>query len=370
MPTLNPVLNYGQKYTDEQYRVLELFSKGFSFFLTGKGGTGKSFVLKGIIQHARNEFGPEAVAVTAPTGKSALNIGGQTIYSWAGVGLGKGTRYQLLDKVLTNKECCGRWKKCKVLIIDEISLLGLDLFEKLEFIARRINNTESPFGGIQLIFSGDFYQIPPVNEEGQKLEYCFQSPMWLKCLDFSAEIQQVIRQSEPEFLALLNEIRQGGSLSSFAVSMLNSLTRPIEWMQGEKVIKLFSTQEQVQDENNKMLDSLPGNTHVFNSIDGGNQKSMVDKKCPASKTILLKIGAPVMLIKNSPNVELVNGSLGTVVGFVHNYPQVLFENGKTIVVREYTWSICDGQGVAKSTRRQLPILLAWAITIHKCQGLQ
>jgi ATP-dependent DNA helicase PIF1 len=151
-------------FTDEQCKVFSLYSSGFSFFLTGEGGTGKSFVLKEIIQHAGRKLGNEDIAVTAPTGIAANNIGGQTSQSWAGIGLGKGTRYQLLDKVLANEECSARWKKCQLLIVDEVSLLNLYLFEKLEFIARRLRKTDAVFGGIQVIFSGDFFQIPPVSE--------------------------------------------------------------------------------------------------------------------------------------------------------------------------------------------------------------
>ncbi len=356
--------------TGEQYKILKLYSNGFSFFLTGQGGTGKSFVLKQIIENAHKELGQEAVAVTAPTGIAARNIAGQTIQSWAGVGLAKGTRYQLLDKVLASEEARARWMKCKFLVVDKVSLLSLNLFEKLEPIARRLKDTISPFGGIQLIFSGDFYQIPPpVNENGQKPEFCFRSPMWARCLDFSTEISEVVRQSDSKFVEFLNEIRQGGNLSTHATNLLNSLTRPIKWSKGEQILKLFALREDAEDENNKMLDLLPGEQRVFNAIDGGQSKHNIDKKCPAPKTLRLKVGAPVMLIKNSPNFELVNGSIGIIEGFVYNYPLVNFVDGRTIIVRENTWTVGEGQSITKATRRQLPLVLAWAITIHKCQGL-
>ena len=355
--------------TGDQYNIFKLYSNGFSFFLTGQGGTGKSFVLRHIVETARKEFGEEAVAVTAPTGIAAKNIGGKTIQSWAGVGLANGTRYQLLNKVLASEEARSRWIKCKFLVVDEVSLLSLDLFEKLEFIARRLKETISPFGGIQLIFSGDFYQIPPVNENSQKPKFCFQSSMWEKCFDFSAEISEVVRQSESKFVEFLNEIREGGSLSSNATSLLNSLTRPIKWSKGEPVLKLFALREDAQNENNKMLHLLPGEEHVFNAKDGGQSKYLIDKKCPAPKTLRLKVGAPVMLIKNSPDFELVNVSIGIVGRFVHNYPLVKFDDGKTRIVRENTWTVGEGHSITSSTRRQLPLVLAWAITIHKCQGL-
>lgn len=355
-------------FTDEQCKVFSLYSSGFSFFLTGEGGTGKSFVLKEIIQHAGRKLGNEDIAVTAPTGIAANNIGGQTIQSWAGIGLGKGTRYQLLDKVLANEECSARWKKCQLLIVDEVSLLNLYLFEKLEFIARRLRKTDAVFGGIQVIFSGDFFQIPPVSEYGQQTKFCFQSPMWAKCLDFSVAIREVVRQTDPKFIEFLHDIRQGGSLSPSTTSQLNQLTRPIEWSQGEQIVKLFSAREDVEDENYKMLDLLPGENLVFNAVDGGPAKHSLNKRCQAPKTLLLKEGATVMLLKNYPKFELVNGSIGVVQGFNNNYPHVRFRNGKSIIVREYTWAVDNGQG-STATRRQLPLTLGWAITIHKCQGL-
>lgn len=172
-------------FTVDQYKVFSLYWSGFSFFLTGQGGTGKSFVLIQIIQHGRIKFGNDEVAVAATTGIAADNISGQTVQSWAGIGLGKGTRYQLLDKVLATEQSVTRWKKCQLLIVDEMSLLELSLFEKLEFIARRSRQKDSVFGGIQVIFSEDFFQIPPVTEYGHGMQFCFQSPMWAKCLDYS-----------------------------------------------------------------------------------------------------------------------------------------------------------------------------------------
>ena len=281
-------------FTVEQYKVFSLYLSGFSFFLTGQGGTGKSFVLKQIIQHGRIKFGNDEVAVTAPTGIAADNISGQTVQSWAGIGLGKGTRYQLLDKVLANEQSVTRWKKCQLLIVDEVSLLELSLFEKLEFIARRSRQKDSVFGGIQVIFSGDFFQIPPVTEYGHSMQFCFQSPVWAKCLDYSVEICKVVRQSDLVFVAFLNEIRQGGALSSSVTSLPNQLTRPIEWLEGEQCVKLFPTREDAGDENNKMLSLLPGENRVFKAVDGAPSKYNINKKCPAPKTLLLKEGAPVM----------------------------------------------------------------------------
>ena len=189
--------------------------------------------------------------------------------------------------------------------------------------------------------------------------------MWSKCINFSISLTQVIRQSESEFLALLDEVRQGGCLSPNAIDMLNSLTCPIEWMEEETVLKLFPHQEKVQEENNKLLNNLPGETRTFIAIDGG-RKSLIDNNCPAQKTLLLKVGAPIILIKNYPSMGLVNGSIGTVSGFVQNFPQVRFENGQSVIVREYTWSLKNG--CYSSARRQLPLVLSWGMTIHKCQG--
>ena len=152
------------------------------------------------------------------------------------------------------------------------------MFEKLEFIARRLKKTEAVFGGIQVIYSGDFFQIPPVSEYGQNAKFCFQSPMWAKCLDFLVAIREVVRQTDPKFIEFLHDIRQGGSLSP---STTSQLTRPIEWSHGEQVVKLFPAREDVEDENNKMLNLLPGENHVFKAVDGArlNIRLKRDAQC-------------------------------------------------------------------------------------------
>ena len=144
-----------ENFNSEQRNVFSLYQKGYSIFLTGQGGTGKSFLLKEIVRHARKESGEKEVAVTAPTGLAASHIGGQTIQSWAGIGIGNSTTYQLLDRVLAHEESSIRWQKCKVLIVDEVSLLNIHLLEKLEYIARRVRSNDNVFGGIQF---SNFYR--------------------------------------------------------------------------------------------------------------------------------------------------------------------------------------------------------------------
>ena len=353
------------KLNKEQCKVFSLYQQGFSFFLTGEGGTGKSFLLKEIVRHARIELSEDEVAVTAPTGLAASHINGQTIQSWAGIGIGNGTSYQLLGRVLANEESLNRWKKCKLLIIDEVSLLNIHLLEKLEFIARQAKGNNIVFGGIQLIFTGDFFQIPPVGEFGRQVVFCFQSPIWRKCIDFSVKLCQVIRQTDPTFMQFLGEIRQGGRLSSTALAHLNELTRPITWSPGEPVVKLFPTREEAESENNRLLSLIPGESHIFISKDGSD---VLDKNCPAQKKVFLKKGAIVMLLINCPKYGLVNGSIGVVREFIYGYPQVSFNNGQTLIIREHSW-VVDGKDGAIASRRQLPLTLAWAITIHKCQGM-
>lgn len=182
----------------EQRRCVELAESENCFF-TGEAGTGKSLLLGEINREAINTHGHEKVFVTAPTGRAAKNIGGTTVHAFAGIGLGNSSCYKLLKTVQSNNGALERWKSCQTLIIDEVSMLSLPLFEKLEFLGRNIRGINAPFGNIQLLLFGDFYQLPPVPEDGQQdVQYCFQSPLWDVMIQKNVELTQVYRQTEPD----------------------------------------------------------------------------------------------------------------------------------------------------------------------------
>jgi ATP-dependent DNA helicase PIF1 len=178
-------------------------------------GTGKSVLLREIIAALRRKYArePDRVAVTASTGLAACNIGGVTLHSFAGIGLGKEPVEDLVKKIRRNAKAKQRWLRTKVLIMDEVSMVDGDLFDKLEAIARTIRNNGRPFGGIQLVITGDFFQLPPVPENGRQAKFAFDAGTWTTSIEHTIGLHHVFRQKDPVFANMLNEMRLIGSSS-------------------------------------------------------------------------------------------------------------------------------------------------------------
>ncbi|KAH0252343.1 hypothetical protein KCU71_g22989, partial [Aureobasidium melanogenum] len=198
--------------SDEQQHVLDLIAeKKKAVFFTGAAGTGKSVLLREIIATLRKKYlrEPDRVAVTASTGLAACNIGGVTLHSFAGIGLGKEDVPELVKKIKRNQKAKHRWMRTKVLIVDEISMVDGDLFDKLEAIARQIRNNGRPFGGIQLVITGDFFQLPPVPDSGKVAKFAFDAATWSTSIEYTIGLHHVFRQKDPVFANMLNEMREG-----------------------------------------------------------------------------------------------------------------------------------------------------------------
>ncbi len=249
------------KLSREQDNVLKLIERDYSVFVTGRGGCGKSHLLKEIVQKESVRGG---CFVTGTTGIAAANIEGITIHSFAGIGTGTKSAHELLGIVCSNEDAVERWRECRLLIIDEVSMLGSALFEKLDFIARGVRQNSQPFGGIHLLFSGDFFQLDPVSKDaGKKQKYCFHSPLWKKCIDFSVELTNVYRQNEQQLLDLLEDVRNG-SISQPSRDLLNQLSRDLPCDTLDKV-RLFPHRVDAVQANNECLDLISGETFVFQS---------------------------------------------------------------------------------------------------------
>lgn len=215
--------------SDEQKQVLELVAdKKKSVFFTGSAGTGKSVLLREIIKilHEKYKREPDRVAVTASTGLSACNVGGVTLHSFAGIGLGKEDVPTLVKKIKRNAKAKQRWMRTKVLIVDEISMVDGDLFDKLEAIARAVRNNGRPFGGIQLVITGDFFQLPPVPDYGKVAKFSFDASTWNTSIEHTIGLTQVFRQKDPAFANMLNEMRLG-RLTQKSIDSFRSLNRPL-----------------------------------------------------------------------------------------------------------------------------------------------
>ncbi|CAI6332698.1 unnamed protein product [Periconia digitata] len=408
--------------SEEQQRVLNLVTDHKkSVFFTGSAGTGKSVLLREIIVGLRKKYirEPDRVAVTASTGLAACNIGGVTLHSFAGIGLGKEPAEDLIKKIRRNIKAKQRWMRTKVLIVDEVSMVDGELFDKLEQIARTIRNNGRPFGGIQLIITGDFFQLPPVPEQGRVAKFAFDAGTWTTSIEHTIGLHHVFRQKDPVFANMLNEMREG-RLTPDSISKWRTLSRQLEDTDDSiEATELFPTRQEVDRANQLRMNQLSGQVYTFHSRDGGSitnkeQRDRLLQNCMVPETIFLKKGAQVMLVKNMDDT-LVNGSLGKVFSFMTEsqfnnykenedaflegrgginasaaptaasikeqvlgfstqqiYPVVRFAiaDGTTrdIFLKRESWKIELPNGEVQASREQIPLILAWALSIHKAQG--
>jgi ATP-dependent DNA helicase PIF1 len=402
--------------SDAQKEVLTLISEGKNVFFTGSAGTGKSYIISLIKKHLPQD----STFITALTGIAAANISGTTLHKFAGIGKGEGDREYLLTKARSKKK---NWCEAKILIIDEVSMLDSELFENLDYIAKSIRNKRDlPFGGIQMILCGDFFQLPPIDNINQrkliytkndssssssytnvnfeKKKYCFQSSLWEKLFEKKNMIilTQIFRQQEKELLNILQQVRYG-SVDVDTIARLSSLSRPLEMINGIVPTKLYSKNENVDKINNEELNKLESPSFKFVSKDWKNSAIHYQYIEPnnvfnVNQELILKVDAQVMLIQNLANSStLVNGSRGVITKFkkyeelnskeksnVHLaifetnesnriFPVVKFMNGREVTILPTEWELHDYVGKKIASRKQIPLKLAWAITIHKSQGL-
>ena len=216
--------------SDEQKKILTLVTEHRkSVFFTGSAGTGKSVLMREIIRTLRSKFKtqPDRIAITASTGLAACNVGGVTLHSFAGIGLGKDDVPELVKKIKRNQKAKTRWMRTQILVVDEISMVDGDLFDKLEAVARNIRNNGRPFGGIQLVITGDFFQLPPVPDYGKIAKFSFDAATWNTSIEHTIGLTQVFRQKDPAFANMLNEMRLG-RLTSQSIEAFRSLDRPLD----------------------------------------------------------------------------------------------------------------------------------------------
>lgn len=370
---------------DDQIRAVDLARSGKSFFLTGAGGTGKSYVIRSIVEALKREG--KDVALTAMTGCAALLLGkgAKTLHSWAGIGLGKDTVQTLVVKLRKSFRAKKCWLTADALIIDEVSMMTPDLLDKLEEIGKAIRRNPKSFGGLQIILVGDMYQLPPINHDSEH-HFVFEAAAWKRCIQDSVVLRTVHRQSDPVFLKILDEAR-AGRLSKESIDILET-RRNNDWKRLEiKPTLLFTRRADVEQINMTQLQKCPGPDVVFKTktvqtpamfTRGATETEVkwaiekMDKNGSYVPELVLRKGAQVMLLTNM-DIEhgLVNGSRGVIERFcdaregAEGYPMVKFKNGEVIIISPASWASEDVDGL---TREQIPLRLAYAITIHKAQG--
>ncbi|XP_068995665.1 ATP-dependent DNA helicase PIF1 [Embiotoca jacksoni] len=367
-PSKKPTLSLpSRKLNKEQAAVLSAVLSGKNVFFTGSAGTGKSFLLKRIM----GSLPPKGTFSTASTGVAACHIGGTTLHNFAGIGSGSAPLEQCIE-LAQRPKVLQHWTCCRHLIIDEISMVEAQFFDKLESVARSVRRSTEPFGGIQLIVCGDFLQLPPVSKGKEKASFCFQARSWRKVIHVNMELTEVRRQTDQTFIALLQAVRVGRVTEEVTARLMKSAYHQIE-KDGILATRLCTHKDDVELTNENKLQQLAGSVRVFEALDSDPALvKTIDAHSPVSKLIQLKVGAQVMLTKNLDVARgLVNGARGVVVAFEsgkQGLPRVRFLCGATEVLKPEHWVFKSGGGMHLS-RQQLPLKLAWAISIHKSQGM-
>jgi ATP-dependent DNA helicase PIF1 len=372
----------------EQTAALKAVQRGRNIFLTGAGGTGKSHTIRAITTWAADRG--LRVAITAMTGCAALllGLGAKTLHSWAGIGLAREAPQALAEAVQRNKRATRRWMDTQLLIIDEVSMMTPDLLEKLDAVARRVRRRPAqPFGGIQLVLAGDFCQLPPVvrGPSGESVPlFAFESPLWAELIQETHELIQIRRQRDPVFQQILTEARMG-RLSDASVAVLEE-RKDLPWQDNDiRPTLLFTRNADVDRINRQNLDALEGEQRMFRPetvlSDKPQQKfastsdpevqtalERLDTDAPYDPNLELRIGAQVMLIVNLDQERgLVNGSRGVVQAYTPGgLPIVKFlSTREPVIVERANWWLPDHPSIGRS---QIPLRVAYAMTIHKSQG--
>ena len=375
--TTAPTAYVEPQLSPEQKEAFDAIRAGESVFLTGPGGTGKTF----LIDHIRKEIVGKTIAVTALTGCAALLLGSdaKTIFSWAGIGIGKDSREKYVNQLRMMKHLSKRWRDTDILIIDEVSMMTPDLLELLEYLGRAVRPTSRtisplPFGGLQIVLVGDFLQLPPVEKGDQ--QFAFESPVWNQSVKRTIQLKRIYRQTDTAFQKVLDEARTA-TLSPASYSLLESRMN-LPWK--DELIKptlLFTRRAAVDAINQNSLAKLTGETQTYTCrtlpvkcapSEVAKIVEKMDRDANYVVDLSLKVGAQVMLLKNlEPEAGLVNGSRGVVVAFQEFAPYLPKVQFKTCtrLIKPEIWASNHEPPIQ---REQIPLRLAYALTIHKAQG--
>ncbi|MGO5148553.1 PIF1 family DEAD/DEAH box helicase [Bifidobacterium boum] len=375
-----------------QTDALRILNAGANVFLTGAPGAGKTYVLNQFVKQARQRGA--SVAVTASTGIAATHLNGQTIHSWSGVGVAQVMTDTLLKQIKTRRG--KRIRATDILVIDEISMMHAWLFDMVDQACRVVRRSPEPFGGLQVVMSGDLFQLPPVSNTRRDRElvapppelvamreryakagrnpngFVTESLVWPELNPIVCYLTEQHRQDTGQLLDVLTDIRQGTVTDTDRQALDTRIG--VEPAGDDVAISLYPNNRQADALNDSKLAQINEPEHRFEAESSG-QVSLIKRlksTMLAPEMLSLKVGAAVMALRNDTNQQYVNGSLGTVVDFVSTtegeYPMVDFENGHTVIMQPAAWEMMDGETVLASVK-QVPLRCAWAITIHKSQGM-
>ncbi len=347
--------------------ALEVMLSGESVLLTGPAGAGKTFVLNQLIRLAKSQG--KHVSVTATTGLAATHLGGTTIHSWSGIGVSDSLHSGFVDNIAKGRREI--IEKTDILIIDEISMLHDFRLDMVDEICRIVRKKDEPFGGIQIVMSGDFFQLPPINRGDSRAGgFVVSSKVWQELDPTICYLEEQHRQDDEVLLDILNSLRGGELRRHHAQKLLDRVG--IEPLPDEILTELHTVNVDVDQINEAKLDELEGDEIFYtqSTIGSDNYVENLQRSVLAPATLRLKKGALVMAVKNSTERKYANGSLGVVMEFESGteYPVVEFKSGKIVTMLPDTWELRDGDK-KRASITQIPLRLAWAITVHKSQGM-
>jgi ATP-dependent exoDNAse (exonuclease V) alpha subunit len=340
--------------------------EGHSVFLTGAPGAGKTHTLNEVVR--RSTRAGKNVAVTASTGIAATHIGGTTIHSWSGLGIKDFLTEYDLDKLSKSDKLIKRYNAADVLVIDEVSMLHGQRLNMVNQVAKLLRKSEKPFGGLQVILVGDLFQLPPISRGSSSVDFVHLSEAWAELDPKICYLTEQHRQTGDELLDLLEAMRRGdvNELHETALQERLKEKRP-----GDLVVtRLYSHNMDVDSINDKHLRDIleTGKVYAMQTNGQAAKIEQLQKSVLAPESLELKIGAEVMFVANNFGAGYVNGTRGRVVDFVDNLPLVRLADGREIKVERHSWKL-EEDGRVRAEVAQLPLRLAWAITIHKSQGM-
>ncbi len=351
-----------------QADALSILKLGVNVFLTGEPGAGKTHTINAYIQWLR-ERGVEP-AVTASTGIAATHVGGMTIHSWSGIGIKRRLDAWDVEQIQEREKTARRIMDTNVLIIDEISMLDAQTLENVDLVLRTLRRRplmeEQSFGGLQVVFVGDFFQLPPVSRE-QAVQFAFDSDAWKAANPVVCYLSEQHRQEDGAYLDLLNAVRRN-EIEDYHYETLRGR---MNLDKKGKATRLHTHNAEADRVNDESLAKVDGKSRVFHMTTHGARTLVESLKqnCLSPETLTLKERARVMFTRNNFDEGYVNGTLGEVAGFAPNgNPIVKTHTGRRIEATQGEWSIADGSKILAQVK-QIPLRLAWAITVHKSQGM-
>ncbi|OGG61260.1 hypothetical protein A3C87_01535 [Candidatus Kaiserbacteria bacterium RIFCSPHIGHO2_02_FULL_49_34] len=350
-----------------QEQALNILKTGANVFLTGEPGAGKTYTLNRYLAHL--DACGVSVAITASTGIAATHVSGMTIHAWSGIGARDSLSEQDIDLILQKEKYVKRMRKANVLVIDEISMLAAGAFNAVETLCRRARGIGEPFGGMQVIVVGDFFQLPPITPYGQLPQFAFEAPAWQRANMLTCYLEEQHRQEDELLLGLLSSIRRA-EIEEEHFTLLSEQT-DISY-EGVEPTRLFTHNKDVDALNHAELAKLSGPKKRY-TMRGTGAKPIVEglmKTCLSPQTLDLAVDAMVMCTKNNFEAGYVNGTLGRIVEFAKgdSFPIIETADGTRIKIEPTTWTMQE-DGKVRAEIAQIPLRLAWAITIHKSQGM-